>query len=449
MSRPQSENEAEGFFDRFLAKRNQELAERLEEREWRRRMVLASRRIQEVHESLDDDLTDVRGLKAHVESARPEMERLEESLAASRDVFEKLHFMLERHTELMNERVGVVQEEVDRSSQDVERIQQLEEDVARKDAALGELVTQLTEQREALDRARERTGELEEATRTAFLREEQQRLAKEELEAAATRFEEQIDGLHQLLAEFQEETAADRAREAEHAARVLDLEGRIEDLERLRLEAEERARSLAEAAEALEAAHARERAAWASQDEGRRDRIEELEAQVAELTEARESLEARLRDSEIKRLEAETKGQQELTDFADHSRQRQRELEARLKSREQEIRALQGENELLEQRIANLTQRVEEFDDLQEAMRASRLDIEERTSKLLELMRGEEAAAAAPVDDAVAAEVEAVESLPELPTLPEPLQPLEAADTASVPEGDLEPSPGAEEPHPG
>ena len=58
--------------------------ERLEERDWRRRIVLASRKLQLVQRTLSADVSDVRGLRKDLDRTRPDMDRLEQELGESR-----------------------------------------------------------------------------------------------------------------------------------------------------------------------------------------------------------------------------------------------------------------------------------------------------------------------------------------------------------------------------
>ena len=69
-----------GWFGRS---RDSEL-DRIEERDWRRRIILASRKVQMVQTALTADISDVRGLRRGLAQARPNMDLLEQELQQSR-----------------------------------------------------------------------------------------------------------------------------------------------------------------------------------------------------------------------------------------------------------------------------------------------------------------------------------------------------------------------------
>jgi len=332
-----------------------------------------------VHLALTEDISDVRGLKAHIEHARPEMERLEAALEVSRGVFEQLQQRLDEHAGRVGAELDAL--ELAREAQGLRsRVDGLERELDQKDETVRTL-------RKELDDTRARADEFEIQAGAAFLREGEHEARCSELEETTRRFEAQLTELQSLLVELragQETPVWNNEREADYAAQVLELQGRVEDLELAvsRAEAElqsERQKHLDETAE-------------------RMTRMRMLEQRVDELAEARVELEGRLRTSEIRRLEIETRSQQELTDFADHSLARQREFEARYQAKEREVEAL--------------TRRADAFTALQEKMRASSRDLEQRTSQLLELMRRPESAERNVNEEA---------ELPELPELAEPL----------------------------
>ena len=59
-----------------------------EEREWRRRLVLAGRKLQHVYQSLSQDIAEVRNLGAGITEVRPDIDRLEKELQVSRQQME-------------------------------------------------------------------------------------------------------------------------------------------------------------------------------------------------------------------------------------------------------------------------------------------------------------------------------------------------------------------------
>ncbi len=481
------------FSPRSLAKdvvegRRERRSNAIEEREWRRRIVLASRKIQGVHHELTEDIADVRGLKTHLDNARPEMQRLEEALAESRAVFAALQEQLHDHSMLLTKQFEfldpklagnatavpmphvlpatatpepvpdvapsvesapvevVVPDDIPIESepsahelaQDV-RIAELElelrglesvrADLAQVSAELEqartagderaarleqrlteahderahlvlehekslvetskELLAQVVELRheaklqkderdrmavelaEAKSRADARIAELEAALLAAgdYSRAEEER--RDALEQASQSFELQIDEMHALVEGIEQKREAverSAAKElAESAARVLELEAYCRDLEEKQRSSDAVARDSRE--------------------------IEtRFEARVAEVKTAYEeqinSIRERLRQSEIARLEIETRATQEMTDFADHSRSRLQQLTTELKAREQRVESLEFEVDELQRRNSALEKAASGLNELRDEVRASNEELEAKTARLLELVRG-------------------------------------------------------------
>ncbi len=506
--------------------------ERLEERDWRRRIILASRRIQSVHMALSADVADVRGLKAKLSTARPAVERLNQELGAARQAAESLSGKLAEH-------LGYLQghsASPGTSSTDLERIRSLEAELERTRHELRGAAertahessarwTPAPDREEALKAqlagAQRRVAELElqlrglgaaraemsqtqallqrvqgEATqRLSFLegrlrsaedqcvqiqvareRREQELLRSladgearvRDLEARLaeavqrcdafpeTEFREELEGrveeLRALVAEFEgsrENVRRVHGREiAEQTARILELEAFCQELEKARAslqderdgvrgelqdlrakwegveeerrELEERQRRLLADADAAREAERKdleaERETLRLQGEERaRQNAEEILELSSTHGRVLEKLQDRLRESEMARVELETRHQREMIDFADHSRERIRSVENALRERdlahhslddekrqtEEALRATQAlleqkehEAEELRQCLAEMERKNErvllasqELEGLQDEVKSSGQRLGERATRLLDIMR--------------------------------------------------------------
>ena len=466
---------------RFFQSLRRRRADAIEERDWRRRLVLASRKIQSVHHELTEDISDVRGLKGHLESARPEMERLENALAASREVFDGLQEKLHEHAQVLTAQIGAVVngDEVERAAS---RVRELEAAIDERDATVRELRAQiaalleeqskpepevgeaslesddasvldsaaqshvanlelqlrsletvredlaqafaeledvrensahrvarlelrLTEaederatlvaahesalaEREQLEaQSRARTAELEAEVQAAndYNRAEEER--RTALEDASAAFETQlgemqtlVEGLEVARDTVEDDTAAELA---ENTARILELEAYCRDLQEARKQAESRGTEASEA-------------------EAKRELLEITSAYEEQLGALRE----RLRQSEITRLEIETRSMQEMTDFADHTRVRISRLTSDIAERDERVSELDAELVELRRRHDSLQRRTSDLNALQAEVRVSSKELEVKTARLLDLMRSEDAGDASvehapPVADAV------------------------------------------------
>ena len=84
-----------------LGRRRRAKLEREEERDWRRKLVLASRKIQQVHLALSEDVADVRDLRARLEQAAPRIEQLDRHVVDSSEHLSGLEQLLQSHGELL------------------------------------------------------------------------------------------------------------------------------------------------------------------------------------------------------------------------------------------------------------------------------------------------------------------------------------------------------------
>jgi chromosome segregation ATPase len=520
------------LFGSWGESRPAELAE-LEERDWRRRMLLASRRIQGVQMALSADAADVRGLKAKLTSARPAVERLNAELGAAREAAQALSARLAQHLEVLQARPAPVV-----APADLQRLHALETELERTRRELhqallaarsdpraapapghdptlqGELAAarqrivglelqlrgleadrvELSQTRALMQRVQEEamqrasflesrlrsTEELQVQSQVGHERREQEllnllssgeerirdlegRLAAameaRELDRAVHDLPADVDGrieeLTGLVAEFEqsrEETRRVYGKElAEQTARLLELEafcqelGKVRDelvserdrlagelaevqarwrgIEDERRELEERQRRLLADADAareaeLEAIRAEREALRVQGEERARQHAEEVLELSAAHQRVVEKLQKRLRESEMSRVELETRAQREMIDFADHSRARIRALEGSLRERELDQHALEDAHRQLEESLRStqalleqkereaeeLARRVREAEERSERPQFALKEVEntqgdvrsagqrlgERTTRLLDIMRDPE-----------------------------------------------------------
>jgi hypothetical protein len=247
------------------------IGRRAEERDWQHTMVLATRRIQQVYQSLARDIEDVRSLQTHLTSAKPEFQQLQSVLHDSSGRIGELERQLSEHRKLLHEgaeRTGNAPGG-ELYEGNLRRIEELEgalltlrqssaEVQERQSRTIGDLLTQnnqrlaeLAEHLRAFDRKRggdgATPGEAHESAEADALRAEIETL-RGELAAsgeANARLEARLRELEDALDES----------EARHLEELTDVtshsEVRIKELDR-------RSRELEAARVALEATHARE-----------------------------------------------------------------------------------------------------------------------------------------------------------------------------------------------
>ena len=355
---------------------------RSEERHWRRRIILAGRKIHAVQLALGEDLADARGVKARLDDIGPRLERLEDVLTAAHGHIEALESGLEARgdeRELIEEleaRLSAVQAERDElragasagEHAPAAELEQLEEKVRVAER----------ERAEALER--EYRTHAEDAERIAFLEGRLRDVDGERLELVE--IERRLRGELELLKAEGFGDPEVRALELDRASG--QFEARIDELTDL---IQELRVPLAEDSPPIESAKSEP----TPHDEPRP--LPELPASVeftrpdeADTSEARAriaELEVALRDAEIRRLDEEGRHTRAITELADHSRARVAELEGAAR----EASALR----------ARLTTVEAERDALVESARELALcrqlvadEPEAPLTRLLDLMRAEE-----------------------------------------------------------
>ncbi len=469
------------LFRDWLERLRRRRAERFEERDWRRRVILASRKIQHVQMALSADVADVRSLKSNLSGVRPAMERLTQELGTSRETAGTLGEQLVEHLQFLRSHVeslrpagghgaglatGVDQER--RSSQadlelvrhayptitsereknletqlgDAQRrsaelevqlrglealrieseeahalIDRLREDASRRVASLENRLRSAEDDRARLHLVREREvaairqvsqsriRELEQeaaACRTAHERREfelsaslahakervdelESRLAeisvaREEEEARglepSEQLEERIESLQALVAELDDSRRGiqrDHGRElAEHTAKILELEAFSQQLDGLRQQLEEERDA---AKSELEVLQAKLLAIEVEHAEG----IQELGSKHERVVAA---LQDRLRESEMARVDLETRHQRDMIDFADHSRERVRTMQTILQEKQREMTLLQQRLGDIERKNERLQRAAEELERLRAEMESSGERLGEQTTRL-------------------------------------------------------------------
>jgi hypothetical protein len=231
--------------------------ERIEERSWRRNLVLAGRKMQQAQLALTEDIEDVRGLKAHLDRAVPGLAKLESQLARAEALMGGVEERLGAHRETFEAGVDRIEQTglaFDPSTQ--ERVIELEARLASLPVEQEEVIATLRAEKD--EEVGRWIGRLEEREQ-AFAKVEQ------DLETMQTT----IRGTH--------------AREIEELRSLLDTQqGRAEEMERQVAEAH--------ASGALRIAHLEEElTALGRVSEAR---IEELETQNHLLAAAPSSLSA-------------------------------------------------------------------------------------------------------------------------------------------------------------
>ncbi|MFT5290405.1 MAG: hypothetical protein ACI82F_002479 [Planctomycetota bacterium] len=355
---------------------NEVTSEHEEERDWRRKIVLASRKIQQVHMSLSDDVSEVRELRAALERTAPKVEHLDEQLQDSTRRMDGLQQLLEEQTHLLRDGLarmashGAGADENSASGQEsmgrahletlrgnmegleAERGALQAEHDGRIDAlehGLIEAVDELEHCAEDAERAQgEMQAELERERSALELEHKWERLA---IEAQVTQ-DQALEGLRQTLAQ-------------DFASRSEELSVSHErELDRLRAESEIRmkelgvqVRVLTEGRAAVEGNHA---ASIADLESRSRTRITELEAAIEGLQEGKRSLEAEharavdgLEDELTNRSEElrekEAQHRQALSDFEEDASQRYDELKANARELEEQRKSLQSQIVSLEE----------------------------------------------------------------------------------------------------
>lgn len=356
------EPERSGLFSWFGRSRK---LDRLEERDWRRRIVLASRKLQLVQRTLSADVSDVRGLRKDLDRTRPDMDRLEQELGESRSAAGSLERKLDEHAALLRAALERHQRvdpnpyeaqlrELEAQLEGVQaQLAEAHEHYAQQLAALraekgiaadgssagarlrAELETHLrkSEERRAMQAAHhaeevQNLGRVSEAriheleTELAHVRQE---LAAAEgpskAEKRVAELELQLRGLHSLRADYEHSESEVARLRYEHGQRVNQLEGRIDAAEN------EKARMAVRHEQALSEIRA------ASEE-----RLREIEASARAAEESRAKLEqelAALREERASRDAAEDAKLEQAT----------ARFEAQIAELEERIRILDAERE--------------------------------------------------------------------------------------------------------
>ena len=305
------------------------------------------------------------------------------------------------------------------------RARELDGRVARLTALLEDREEKIRELEAEAASAREQIEELRTELRASFLRENEERKLRSELDAASGRLESRIDEMRGLLEGIVDgSSGAEREELARYEERIADLEGDLRTSEIARLELQSRSqRELMELADhSRREIDALQRSLAEEQTAGRelRARVEQLEAQgivdggagaessrlaeeLAKYEERIADLEAELRTSEIARLELESRSQRELMELADQSRGEVDALERSLAEKQAAADELRARVEQLEaegiahgasdaeassiaERLARYEERIADLEDELRTSEIARLELESRSQReLMEL----------------------------------------------------------------
>ncbi len=306
---------------------------------------------------------------------------LEERLRSAENERAHLHLVRERETAALRQVSQV-------------RIRELEQEVLVSRTAHERREFELSS---ALAHAKERVDELETLlAEVSAVREEENSQALE----PAEQLEERIETLQALVAELDDSRRGmqrDHGRElAEHTAKILELEAFSEQLESLRQKLEEERDA---AKNELAALQTKLLAVEEEHAEVIRDLGSTHERALA-------TLQNRLRESEMARVDLETRHQREMIDFADHSRERVRTMQTILKDKQREVTLLQQRLGELERKNERLQQAAKELERLRTEVESSGERLGEQTTRLgeqttrlrdiMRLVENEDAAAEAP-----------------------------------------------------
>ena len=311
-------------------------------------MILAGRKIQAVHQSLADDLTDTREIRERLEEVAPKIDRVQSLLGSTEEHLGRFESLARSAAESASHNEAV-DERLTRIAGELERLVEQRAVEASRQRSDEEAHVELEELRTQKDDACER----------AEAAEAEAREARKALAALSRRYEEEMTELDRQRAE---ETQRERERREAVEEKLATLEAdaraaflreneqsrRREDLERIEGQLEARVEELQALVQDLLSGDAEELAA----DPG--DREQDREALGA--------IEERLRLSELARLEVEARHTKEMTDFADHTHRRLAELEHDLR-RERSVAAEWKERaEELELECADLEERAREHE---------------------------------------------------------------------------------------
>jgi len=347
-----------------------------EEREWRRRLILAGKKLQHVYQSLSQDIAEVRRLGHGITDVRPDIDRLEEELKVSRAQMESFEKgILEGLVERMREHEEVIRGGIERMSAPNAQLQDVLADLVTDIQS-----TELTRQLELLQT--EVTTLREERTQMAADRGRMQaRLESHENDRGdmvlmGQRLEARVAELESMLRETERGRSGDRERHAFELAQMQEKHAGS-----LRKMSEAQDRSLGDLRKQLEEWHTaygllKEKAVHAVTETKRATdgKVGELEEHIGILRREHEhelqrfaqaqekstaDLRERLRIAEMARAESEARHTTEMAQFADHTRAQITRLEADLKKKKRGLAALTEQNIQLQQQVARLTAEIE------------------------------------------------------------------------------------------
>ncbi|HED65360.1 MAG TPA: hypothetical protein ENJ09_07380 [Planctomycetes bacterium] len=328
-----------GWLRERRRERKELLWQRQQQRDVFRNIILATRRIQDVQRTFAEDVEEVRGLRAHLEHARPEMERLGGALESSQEVFERLSEKLERSEEAAGAHLENLERHLTAHAERLEaHLHELEARLAASEAALAARIDGLAGQGER-ERLQEMVNSLE---ATLALRGQELREVRASLAALRAKEKGPKDGDGRAVELLNEQLKAERARRAKIEAQLEEERARTEELEAevrnafLRASEDEKARrAMEEASACLEGRIDEMQSLVEGVGRGANDGAPSAAREAAELN----ALKERLRESEIARLDLEARHERELGDFAEHSRERVAALTARVQELESALAA--------------------------------------------------------------------------------------------------------------
>lgn len=399
----------------------EERLERLEARDWRRRSILASRRVQLVHLAMEQEFAGMREFQGQWGQAQPLLKELSANLSAAEALLASLQATLDRHQALLEgqEQASAAtaalgcrqdlgadgghgighseQPSLDHPSKEDEK--ELEEDVL----AILEVQERVAEVASHETNEEPRPGIDREAELAETLATERERslLLERELRAECERAQER---LQELEAELQS-IGFDRAEDQQLAEQLGDTSGRLEaQLDELQElvqgidlpldvvgsplgDAEPKQQRILELEELNEALQGRLEAGRQSQEQ--------------------QELRERLRASELRCLELESRHQEELVDFADRSHEHLSAMRSELRTsqaalvelederakvaslallNERALRSLSAEHEALKAKRSTMAAAAKSLGDIQSVLRRSTKRAEPESITLTQLM---------------------------------------------------------------
>ena len=394
-----------GVWDLLYSRPRRQRAERMEERDWRRRIILASQRIQQVYLALGEDLGHVKGLRENLDRSTAGLERIESHVEKAEGLFGNIEERLGAHEQALQgglermESLGMVvpppppaasEEEVQRLHERIHELQNyargrdeichsLEQEIASLEEGARRAETALARTTLELDAMK---SELEENARELFRQRDVSCRKKDEEISALTM---QVEELRSERGESARAMEALRLEcEETHALASRELTALLEAQQARAQELEERL-AQREDRDNLEIAHLREEAEVLHRMSTAR--IEELEAQNLLLAAAPDSLAAR-HEHEIAALEEKARNHRAALEVQLRSLEVQAE-EQRSKHAA-ELEALRAEGEwriqLLEERAKTLEQGRA---DVEGTRAAAQRAAEQRLADLEEKLRDE------------------------------------------------------------